>query len=432
VTTPGSTLRGLVLAALLLLPLAPAVARRGVTAEAMAALACAAAGLVLLHAWLRRRVARPARVLALVLAVHATFLCSALPAPGGAAVGARFLAGVLALALATSAGMPGALRVCALLAPALLLAGEARMVPPPFMPLEGLWSPRVGLLYWNPALSGSALAMAVRAGRQRGESRRLGVSLGLTLLSFAVFAPPGPAADARFAAGLALAVAGWAWLLEAVHAAVKARPGLALVGAGALLVFWNLLFMQTYRIQAIPRDDTVAFSDVARGNAGLLVDAVGSPLAWPANWVFAARHGVAARHYETLTGRVLLAEGALEARLEMGAETAPGPFLDGFWSVRRPCGGRVCRELEGHAQVRLVLDRRESLRVGVVVAGEGDLFVALNGEGLGGLRLSPDLAEIGFPVPAHRFRRGVNVLELTRAAGGQARVASVVLGRGRP
>jgi hypothetical protein len=431
-TCAGAWLRGGGLAALLVIPLAGGLLRRGERAEGALALLCTSAGLVLLDGWLRPRVRRAPRVLALVLVVYATFLSSALRAPSGGRAGAAFLGGALALAVATREGLPGWGRLGGLLAPAVLVAVEARLAPAPFFPLEALWSPRVGLLHWNPALWAGLLGLAWQAARDRGEGRRLAMSVALTLGSFVVFARPGPVADARFAPGLALAATGWAWLLQALEAAVSARPGLAVAAAGLPLVAWNLLFMQLYGTPAIPRDDTVAFPEVARGNALLLARAVGSPLAWPAAWVYAFRHSLPAEHYDALTGRVLFADGALEARLEMGAEAAPGPFLAGSWGVRRPCGGAVCRDLLGPAQVRFFLDRRESLRVALVMGGRGDVQVTLNERGLGGWRVPHDLAGVGWPVPAHGFRRGVNVLELTPSPGSVAWVARGVLERGRP
>ena len=52
----------------------------------------------------------------------------------------------------------------------------------------------------------------------------------------------------------------------------------------------------------IPRDDTVSFPGVAENSARLLAGVAGSPIAWPANWIFAARHGLPAARYDLLAG----------------------------------------------------------------------------------------------------------------------------------
>ena len=70
--------------------------------------------------------------------------------------------------------------------------------------------------------------------------------------------------------------------------------------AGAGLVLWNGLLMEQYRRGVIPRDDTVSFARVAENSADLLASAVGSPVAWPANWIFAAGRDLPAARYEIL------------------------------------------------------------------------------------------------------------------------------------
>ena len=73
-------------------------------------------------------------------------------------------------------------------------------------------------------------------------------------------------------------------------------------GIAALVACGTSLLMAQYRDGRIPRDDTVAFPRVARNAAATVSAAAGSPTAWPANWIFAARHGVSAARYDLLGG----------------------------------------------------------------------------------------------------------------------------------
>src|SRR4029453_3102793 len=86
---------------------------------------------------------------------------------------------------------------------------------------------------------------------------------------------------------------------------VRRAPGAPLWMAAALLVSCNLLFMQQYATDMIPRDFPVSFAQVARNQATLVARAVGSPLSWPANWLFAARHGPGLERFDAAAGKRL-------------------------------------------------------------------------------------------------------------------------------
>ena len=52
---------------------------------------------------------------------------------------------------------------------------------------------------------------------------------------------------------------GMAQCFERARAFATRRPERVLAGAGALLVLWNILFMEQYRRRLLPSDDTVSF-----------------------------------------------------------------------------------------------------------------------------------------------------------------------------
>jgi hypothetical protein len=183
--------------------------------------------------------------------------------------------------------------------------------------------------------------------------------------------------------------------------------------------------MRQYRDGTVPRDDTVAFADVAAGNARLLAAGVGSPNAWPANWLFALRHGLSPARFDLMAGKELREEGG-RLELDVGRLDHDEALLAEGWSVRHPCGAGVCREVEGQARAFLPLPDG-AWRALVVALGEGSspgaVRVAVNGRELGAAR-----GEIPLPTPAGLWRRGLNEIVL-RADAGPALVDRVGLVR---
>ena len=55
----------------------------------------------------------------------------------------------------------------------------------------------------------------------------------------------------------------------------------------------------------IPADDTVSFAAVTENNARIFGRYAGTPLAWPANWIFARAHDLPAARYDLMVGKRL-------------------------------------------------------------------------------------------------------------------------------
>jgi hypothetical protein len=190
-----------------------------------------------------------------------------------------------------------------------------------------------------------------------------------------------------------------------------------LVAGGALLTLWNFLFMQQYGENRIPRDDTVSFAQVTENNADILSDLVGSPLAWPANWLFAWRHDLPAQKYDLMVGPYLFyRQNNLGGMLDLGDDRIDPGLLGEGWARRRPCGTGVCRGLDGRARIFAPLDVPEDLALWVRAAGSGVLGVAINGHRLGELPLRPELGDFRLRAPAGLWRRELN--EVTLDPGG--------------
>ncbi|HEY3119711.1 MAG TPA: hypothetical protein VGL15_03745 [Vicinamibacteria bacterium] len=300
--------------------------------------------------------------------------------------------------------------------------------------IETFFSSRHGLLYWTPVLWAGLLGYVPLVRRQP----RL---YGLLLLPLAVMSyvnacsedwwAGGSYSNRRFDSVLPLLALGLAAALASLRALAERRPRLVLAAGGILLSLWNLLFMEQYRRNLIPRDDTVSFARVVENSAGLVSEAVGSPVAWPANWLFALRHRLPPESFDLMVGRYLfLRQNNLGGVIDLGEERSDDLLAEG-WSVRTPCGGGVCRRVEGHARMFAPLDVAEDLDLVVRAAGAGTLTLAVEGQTVAELPLGPEPLDLRVTVPRERWRAGLDELAFTVSPGGAAAVDRVVFERRR-
>lgn len=255
-----------------------------------------------------------------------------------------------------------------------------------------LFGSRHGLLFWTPLLwvGFVGLAIELRRGRHLGSTLTV---MGLLPLMFAPILPDGGSAD-RWDAVLPLLAFGFAAAWEAVSPWMRTRPQLLVAGAVVIVGVPNLLFMEQYR-DATRRDDTVRFPDVSEGNARRLADAVGSPVAWPANWIWSASTGLPAARWDRLSGARLDPRGGV--RVDVGDLEQDATFLLEGWSVRHACGGAVCREVEGRAEMAVPLESAPG-RLAVRGLGPGALRVSSDGREIGVVSLTAELAEFALPL----------------------------------
>jgi hypothetical protein len=294
----------------------------------------------------------------------------------------------------------------------------------PWRVMDGLFGSRDGLLFWAPALWLGIAGLAART----LPSRALPLAL---LLAVAVAADPGEVRAARVAPVLPLLALGIARALAAIRDASARRPLLPVAAGVAVLALWNALLMAQYRDGRIPRDDTVAFARVARNAAASVSAAAGAPNAWPASWIYAARHRVAPARYDLLAGMDAFAgAGALGGIVDVGEPGSDAALLEEGWSVRHPCGAHVCRAVEGTATLRVPLRQAEDLDLAVVAAGSGTLTVAIGGVPVLQAPLDEALVARRARVPRARFRGGLETITLAVTPGGRALVDRVVLRRG--
>jgi hypothetical protein len=317
----------------------------------------------------------------------------------------------------------GGLALAAIAAGA-LATGGSRLAAPAV--LESLFSASQGWFYWSPVLWLGILGLLLLAVRHPARAGALAIAFGLFVLTVAArpeaASPPGRAA---FLAGFPLLAPGLATVLAALARTARTRPGWIVAAAGALTVLSNLLFMQQYRDGTVPRDDTVSFPQVSESSARLLSATVGSPVAWPANWLFARRHGVEVFRYEGVAGVDLLAPGR-ESVIDLGRLEQDAALLREGWGVRRYCGPEVCREVEGRARVHFPVEVPRPFDLTVLAFGEGELTVMLNGVAVIRSALPPSLGTHSARVPRARVRKTLNDLVLTVSPGGRCVVDRLV------
>jgi len=263
-------------------------------------------------------------------------------------------------------------------------------------PLARWFSPADGLFYWNPVLW-LGLAGACVPGARGSAGAALWIAIAYALA---------PAGSAVVPGLEAAAVASLVPALAAALAAVRlsaARAPLAWIAAGTSgLVVWNFLFMEQYRRNLIPRDDTVAFAEVAHTNATLFERAFGDPGTWPAGWWFAARHHVSPGRYAAVAARSWMLEAADTETLDLRTSAAP---------------------------LFVPLRDRHAVELSVEASGSGAVDVVVNGASAATIPLSPEGGEARVRVAHSFWHRGINEVDLVPSSPGAAALQRLTLRR---
>jgi hypothetical protein len=388
--------RALALGALLALPVALLALSSATPFRSVGAAAPALLALILLDRALAARFGGDSAFWITVLTAYGTAAFPLLAHQPDLRRSLALLLGALAVALAPRAEAWSSVRAAsfALLSAAGLLVGGALAgsVGEPAV-ARALFGSRHGLLFWTPLLWLGFAGLAMH-GRTHGRRGAPVVALGLLPLLAAPLLADGGRAE-RWDASLPALALGFAAAWAALSARLLAQPAWLVAAALIVLGIPNLLFMEQYR-DARRRDDTVRFADVSEGNARRLVDAVGSPVAWPANWIWSASTGLPAARWDRLSGVRL--DPRRGVRIDVGDLEQDATFLLSGWSVRHACGDAVCREVEGRAEMAVPLESASGLLT-VRALGAGSLRVSVDDRDLGTLALRPELGEVRVELP---------------------------------
>jgi hypothetical protein len=302
----------------------------------------------------------------------------------------------------------------------------------PFV-LNTLFSTRHGLLSWTPVLWAGFLGFLPLAKRRPA----LGLPLVLPLLSMTYvnmcsgdWWAGGSFSNRRFDSLLPVLALGLAASVEALEAAFRRRPSLALGLLAAPLVLWNATLVEQVRRGLLPRDDTVDGPELVGQAAEVVSDAVGFPTTWPASWIFARRTGLSPGRYDRLVGRYLFyRQNNLGGLVEIGSDEDEAMLGEG-WGPRARRDGRTVRSTRVRARVFAPLDVAEDLEVEVraaSAAGEVVVGLLVNGKEAGRFLATPEWGEHRLRVPAVFWRRELN--DVVLAPEGSLDVDAVVFRR---
>jgi hypothetical protein len=301
--------------------------------------------------------------------------------------------------------------------------------------LQTFFSSRHGLLYWTPVLWGGFLGLIPLLRRERATGIALLVPLALMAyvnVCSGDWWAGGSFSNRRFDSLLPLLALGLGLTLAWIRDLVARRPGAPILLGAFALTLWNALLMKQYREVKIPLDETLSFARVAENSAAAVADAVGTPLAWPANWVFAAEHDLPPASYDLMVGKYLFyRQNNLGGVIDLGDPRMDPALLDPGWTSVKPCEGASCRGVMGTARLMAPLDVPEPLTIVLRARGQGTLGLAVNGVSVAAFALEAALSEHRVRIPAERFRRELNELRFSVEPGGQAQLDRVAFERER-
>jgi len=331
---------------------------------------------------------------------------TALAVGGAAAAFALAVMPLVLLALATPGGF--------LLSPEVV---RTQMLPDWARPhvLPVLFASNSGLFAWTPLAVPAVIGLVLLARRNRGVGLTLLATLALgvyVLASNPTWWAGSSFGARRFTEAYPIFVLG---LCVAAEALLR-RPWVLGLAALALFALQNVLFSGQLRSGRVEPGDAISFLTVAQGAAADLHETLGYPGSWPANWVFAWKHGVSPGRFDELFGRSPRHGWALR----IGSPEDAAVLGRGWSRVEEGETGRWAESEDATLLFTLTApaDRRLSLR-GAAARNPGGLAqiveVEVNGPRVGRVTLTPEGQSWEARVPADGWRPGLNEIRFRAA-----------------
>jgi hypothetical protein len=290
----------------------------------------------------------------------------------------------------------------------------------PFV-LETLFSSRHGLLWWTPILwLGFAGLWPLLRTRRALALPLLAPVLVMTYVNMCSgdWWAGGSFSNRRFDSLLPVLALGIAASLEGLAGVIARRPLLVPAALAMTVAVMNVATLEGLRRNGAPA--SIAFADAAEMGARQITDTVGSPPAWPANWVFAVRQGLRPGQYDRLVGRYLFyRQNNLQGRIDLGAPDDLAMLGEG-WGAGALRDGVSARPLQGRARILAPLDVPEDISVAVRAHADPAVVVRLdvNGREAGAFNAGPGWSESRLSVSRDHWRRDLNDVVLKAEAGG--------------
>jgi hypothetical protein len=232
-------------------------------------------------------------------------------------------------------------------------------------------------------------------------------------------------------------VAAWAlrWFQSRPRTAFVSLAGAALALHISLYVSaTNAVFAGTLPFEGgVPFPERVAA--VAREWARLVDRRLGDPLSWPANLLFAWQHGVAARQYSCVVGRVFMAPSAADGRfrgperIEVGSSRDACLIAEGFGLPQSVGAAGGTRALLGrHGRILLPVHTPANTGLAVTYTGQAacKALVLLDGQVVGSFAALPGVSGTAqMRLSRQLLRSDVQELELVTSAASCLRIATL-------
>jgi hypothetical protein len=207
--------------------------------------------------------------------------------------------------------------------------------------------------------------------------------------------------------------------MEWIAGAVVRRPVIVPMAVAAMAGAMNVATLEGVRRGGEPAS-AMAFADVAGSAAQRLADAAGTPLTWPASWIFAARHHLPPGQYDLLVGRYLFyRQNNLQGHVDIGA-AGDAPMLGEGWGAAQVHDGSESRPLVGPARILAPLDVPEDIDIAVRARGDAatPVQVTVNGRDAGTFHIAAAWEVHRVSVPRELWRRDINDVVLDAKGGG--------------
>jgi hypothetical protein len=212
-------------------------------------------------------------------------------------------------------------------------------------------------------------------------------------------------------------VIGMAAALDVLMQFAARRPLLTATAGLSVLVLWNVTLVGVTRAGGHRSGEPVSFGDLGANQAAMLHDWIGHPPSYPANLIYAARHGVAPGRYDVLRPARFFAGASRQESIDIGGTDAI--FLQDGWHAAERAGPLTFRWSQRESRLIVPLDHPAPLRVALRLrafsypgSAPQTMVLAINDRPLPPLAIGPEWNDVQWDVPADFWRGGINRLAL--------------------